>query len=158
MMTNYSPTEVKFGKYVCDICGKSPIVLTIENKTFCEAHSKEAAEKANKEVQETNAQRGCDECGSFPSYGYSDGKVYCNRHAQIKYSLKDEINHPSHYNSHPSGVEAITICECYNFNIGNALKYLWRADHKHESPTKDLEKAKWYIERELQRLNKKNSK
>ena len=35
------------------------------------------------------------------------------------------INHPPHYTQHPSGVECITITEHYNFNVGNAIKYLW---------------------------------
>lgn len=37
------------------------------------------------------------------------------------------IDHPSHYNKHPSGVECISITEWFNFNIGNAIKYLWRS-------------------------------
>ena len=42
----------------------------------------------------------------------------------------DPINHPPHYTQHPSGVECITITEHYNFNVGNAIKYLWRAGLK----------------------------
>lgn len=72
----------------------------------------------------------------------------------------DNINHPKHYTSHPSGVECIEITEHYNFNVGNAIKYVWRAGIKSEEGKTDLQKqiedlgkAKWYIERELQRLN-----
>lgn len=36
----------------------------------------------------------------------------------------ERVNHPSHYNAHPSGVECITVAEHFNFNIGNAIKYL----------------------------------
>lgn len=43
---------------------------------------------------------------------------------------EDVINHPKHYTSHPSGVECITVTEHMNFNVGNAVKYLWRADRK----------------------------
>jgi hypothetical protein len=64
--------------------------------------------------------------------------------------VSDPINHPKHYNSHPSGVEAITIAEHMNFNVGNAIKYLWRADHK--NGLEDLRKASWYVNREIQRL------
>ena len=39
----------------------------------------------------------------------------------------DSVNHPSHYNSHPSGIECIEIARHHNFNIGNTIKYLWRA-------------------------------
>lgn len=65
---------------------------------------------------------------------------------------KDSVNHPPHYNRHPSGVECITITEHMNFNVGNAMKYLWRSDHK--GGRQDLEKARWYIEREIKRRQK----
>lgn len=64
----------------------------------------------------------------------------------------DEVNHPAHYTSHPSGVECITITEHFNFNLGNALKYLWRAGLKTDDPMKDLNKAAWYVRREIARL------
>lgn len=60
------------------------------------------------------------------------------------------INHPPHYNEHPSGIECIVIVEHYNFNIGNAIKYLWRAGLK-GNPVEDLQKAAWYINREIDR-------
>lgn len=64
----------------------------------------------------------------------------------------DTINHPSHYTSHPSGIEAIQVTEHMNFCLGNAVKYLWRADEKHDDGgIEDLKKATWYIERELTR-------
>lgn len=63
------------------------------------------------------------------------------------------VNHPKHYNSHPSGVECITITRHMSFNIGNAIKYLWRAGMK-DSEVQDLEKAVWYIKDEIQRLKK----
>ena len=66
-----------------------------------------------------------------------------------------EIHHPDHYNRHPSGVECIDIAEGFNFNIGNAIKYCWRANLKPDiDPEDDLRKAVWYIEREIQRLAK----
>ncbi len=68
---------------------------------------------------------------------------------------QDNINHPQHYTSHPSGVECIDIIEHYPFNIGNAIKYLWRAGRKGDA-IEDLEKAKWMVEREIQRLKKLN--
>lgn len=67
----------------------------------------------------------------------------------------DLINHPKHYNSHPSGVECVDIAECFNFNVGNAVKYLWRAGLKEAADElDDLRKAKWYIEREIQRIGR----
>ncbi|MGC0365062.1 hypothetical protein ABH922_003046 [Rhodococcus sp. 27YEA15] len=62
--------------------------------------------------------------------------------------MSDPVNHPAHYTDHPSGVECIQITEHMGFNLGNAVKYIWRADLK-GSATQDLEKARWYIDREL---------
>lgn len=62
----------------------------------------------------------------------------------------DEINHPPHYNEHPSKEECITIVEHFNFNMGNAIKYIWRADQKGDAIS-DLKKAAWYIQREIGR-------
>jgi len=59
-----------------------------------------------------------------------------------------QIDHPDYYNLFP--VECIDIVELFNFNMGNAIKYIWRADHKGD-PEGDLKKAAWYIQRELQR-------
>ena len=64
----------------------------------------------------------------------------------------DPVNSPNHYTSHRSGIECIQITEHMGFNLGNALKYIWRADLK-ENRMQDLEKAKWYIERELSRYS-----
>lgn len=60
----------------------------------------------------------------------------------------DPVHHPKHYTSHPSGVECIQITEHMGFNLGNAVKYIWRADLKN-GPIEDLEKALWYIQREI---------
>ena len=64
---------------------------------------------------------------------------------------EDLVNHPYHYTSHPSGVECITVTEHMSFNVGNAVKYLWRAGLKGVT-LQDLEKARWYVEREIKRL------
>lgn len=62
---------------------------------------------------------------------------------------KETVNHPDHYNKHPSGVECITVVEHMGFNVGNAIKYLWRADEK-GAAIEDLRKAEWYIKREIE--------
>lgn len=66
--------------------------------------------------------------------------------------MADMVNHPPHYKAHPSGVECIEIVEWFPFNIGNAIKYLWRHDEK-GNPIEDLRKAKWYIDREITSLS-----
>lgn len=62
----------------------------------------------------------------------------------------DPVNHPLHYTSHPSGIECIQVAEHYGFNIGNCIKYLWRAGLK-DDEIQDLEKAAWYLNREIEK-------
>jgi len=66
----------------------------------------------------------------------------------IDAAANDAVNHPSHYTKHPSGIECIQITEHMSFNLGNAVKYIWRADLKGNT-IEDLRKAQWYIDREL---------
>lgn len=72
---------------------------------------------------------------------------------------REMVNHPKHYNSHPSGIECIEIVRHHNFNTGNAIKYLWRNGLKEEEgidikakAIEDLEKAIFYIQDEIKRL------
>lgn len=70
----------------------------------------------------------------------------------------DNVNHPKHYTSHPSGVECITVTRHMNFNLGNAMKYLWRVDDKGDS-IENLEKAIFYIKDEIRkRRNEQTAK
>lgn len=71
-------------------------------------------------------------------------------------SEKEMVNHPAHYNQHPSGVECIDVVEHMSFNLGNAVKYIWRADYKGETPIEDLRKAAWYVNREIERIERAN--
>ena len=71
----------------------------------------------------------------------------------------DPVHKPSHYCSHPSGIECIEVTEHMNFTIGNAIKYLWRAGLKEDETLlqqnktiQDLNKAIWYIQREIKRI------
>jgi hypothetical protein len=68
--------------------------------------------------------------------------------------LSDPVNHPPHYTDHPSGIECIQVTEHLSFCVGNAIKYLWRADLKHDDAIEDLKKAAWYINREIERRKK----
>lgn len=64
--------------------------------------------------------------------------------------MTDNVNSPKHYKSHPSGIEVIRITEHMNFCLGNVIKYVMRADHKHDA-IEDLQKARWYLDREISR-------
>lgn len=77
--------------------------------------------------------------------------------------VASNVNHPKHYNSHPSGIECIDIVRHYDFNIGNAIKYIWRARLKHEigmtdkdKQIEDLEKAMFYLNDEIEMLKRDN--
>jgi hypothetical protein len=71
--------------------------------------------------------------------------------------MTDPVNHPEHYTQHPSGVECITITEHMTFNLGNAVKYVWRADLKGDA-IEDLKKARFYICREIDRIGREARK
>jgi hypothetical protein len=68
---------------------------------------------------------------------------------------KEMVNHPAHYNA--GRFEVIDVIEDWDlsFNAGNAVKYIGRHQHKNK-PIEDLKKAKWYLEREIQRLENEN--
>lgn len=60
------------------------------------------------------------------------------------------INHPAHYNLHPSGIECIEVVRYMSFNLGNVFKYLWRDGYKDtEVSLQDLKKAQWYLDDEI---------
>jgi hypothetical protein len=66
----------------------------------------------------------------------------------------DPVNHPSHYTAHPSGIECIEVAEHFTFALGSSIKYIWRAGLKSTDPIQDLRKAAWFLNREIERLEK----
>ncbi len=87
----------------------------------------------------------CCLCGHFESHCTCEDIT-----DELRGSLTPDPINPPHYTSHPSGVECIQITEHMNFNIGNAVKYLWRAGGKGDA-LDDLRKAAWYVAREIER-------
>lgn len=71
--------------------------------------------------------------------------------------VKETVNHPNHYNK--GGIEVIDFIESWNlgFSLGNAIKYIARAPYKNNE-LEDLKKASWYINREIERLEKNINK
>lgn len=66
--------------------------------------------------------------------------------------MKDKVNHPNHYGGEFNPYEAIKVIEAWNlgFNLGNTIKYISRAGIKDaEREIEDLEKALWYLQREI---------
>lgn len=77
--------------------------------------------------------------------------------------MNDNVNHPTWYIQHPSGIECISITRHYCFSIGNAIKYLWRAGLKKDpsmddkqKEIEDLKKAIWYINDRIAQLENDN--
>lgn len=65
---------------------------------------------------------------------------------------EDKVNHPNHYTAY-NNLEIIDLTEQMNFNRGNAVKYIARAGLKDpEKEVEDLQKALWYIQREISRV------
>jgi len=91
----------------------------------------------------------CKQCGN--SHRPGQGSVL----QELPYigAHHDPVNHPKHYTQHPSGIECIQITEHMGFNLGNAVKYIWRADLKHDA-IEDLKKALWYLDREIKKRAK----
>jgi hypothetical protein len=78
---------------------------------------------------------------------WSDGRKVTYLEAEA-----DPVNHPAHYTAY-KGIEVITLTEQMNFNRGNAVKYIARAGLKDPATElEDLKKARWYVEREINRL------
>lgn len=82
------------------------------------------------------------------AFGAEDVRYGSDELELIDTPAPDIVAHPPHYVSHPSGIECIQITEHMGFNLGNAVKYIWRCDLKQDA-IEDLKKARWYIEREI---------
>ncbi len=70
--------------------------------------------------------------------------------SNISIEKEETVNHPKHYNKHPSGIECIDLVEWFSFNFGNGIKYLWRAGLKPNTDrVEDYAKARFYLDREI---------
>ena len=81
-----------------------------------------------------------------PTQNIGIAKAYLNKNNEP--IPTDKVNHPGHYNV--GTIEVITVIEDWklNFNLGNAIKYIGRCEHKNNKK-EDIKKAIWYLEREL---------
>ena len=100
------------------------------------------------------AQKKCKHLKLPGKYAKCHDCVYCSVQ-EVNDTINDTVNHPKHYTSHPSGIECIQVTQHYDFCIGNAIKYLWRAGIKNQDATvEDLKKAIWYINKKIEMLEK----
>lgn len=86
--------------------------------------------------------------------GMGKGKVFFGTPAGEEDEMwsHDPVKHPSHYTDRVPGIECIQVSQHFNFNLGNAIKYIWRSGTKNPDPREDLRKAIQYLEFELGRI------
>lgn len=78
-----------------------------------------------------------------------------DRVSEARTALVDSVNHPPHYRG-PQGLECIDVVEHMHFNLGNAVKYIWRVAFGGKgNDIEDLRKAVWYINREIEGMENK---
>jgi len=116
----------------------------------------------------------CPTCGEKEVIAVESNRFYCPRctlnpdgaiepfkkaAAKMERELeKETVEHPDHYNWIP-GIECLDVVEHFNFNLGNAIKYIWRAGRKdRESHIEDLKKACFYLTTEIARVQKEKGK
>ena len=97
--------------------------------------------------------------GPFAHIKHTNGKAlpFEWREKPQEHQDSDPVSHPKHYTSHPSGIECIQITEHMGFCTGNAIKYIWRADLK-DNAIEDLQKARWYIDKEISKRQAQGAK
>lgn len=86
-------------------------------------------------------------------------KCYNMNSREVKYTIdkqkskKELVDHPQHYGGKDNPYEAIKVIEAWNlgFCLGNTLKYISRAGKK-DATIQELEKARWYLDREIKKL------
>lgn len=73
--------------------------------------------------------------------------------------MSEQVNHPKHYGGADNPYEAIKVIEAWDlgFYLGNTVKYISRAGKKEtDKNVQDLEKARWYLDREIEKLKSKS--
>lgn len=72
--------------------------------------------------------------------------------------MTEQVDHPDHYGGADNLYETIKVIEAWDlgFNLGNAVKYIARAGKKGGDRLIDLQKAVWYLNREIENLGKKS--
>lgn len=73
--------------------------------------------------------------------------------------MSEQVNHPKHYGGTDNPYEAIKVIEAWDlgFCLGNTVKYISRAGKKEtDKNVQDLEKARWYLDREIEKLKSKS--
>lgn len=145
----------------CYVCGKSKVEHV---NNMCPPSSVESGGRRQDAANDT----GSEQCRELINkarralqFGRTGTVFECldQLHSVVSARSADSpsVDHPPHYTEHPSGVECIAITEHFNFCLGNAIKYIWRAGLKGDA-VEDLKKARWYIDRELKNRDMDSSR
>lgn len=133
----------------CVVCEKKIEMASFKNGKVCSENCRSALEKSEEVYEEINhlAEETISHDFSYP--------VVSLEPENLSEKENDPVNHPSHYTGHPAGVECIDVIEANTFyNLAAAMKYIWRVSWgSKDNDIQDLEKAAWYIRREIDRRN-----
>ena len=133
----------------CVVCEKKIEMASFKNGEVCSENCRSALEKSEEVCAEMNhsAEETIPHDFSYPVVALEPENLFEKEN--------DPVNHPSHYTGHPAGIECIDVIEANTFyNLAAAMKYIWRVSWgSKDNDIQDLEKAAWYIRREIDRRN-----
>ena len=133
----------------CVVCEKKIEMASFKNGKVCSENCRSALEKSEEVCEEINhlAEETIQHDFSYPVVALEPENLFEKEN--------DPVNHPSHYTGHPAGIECIDVIEANTFyNLAAAMKYIWRVSWgSKDDDIQDLEKAAWYIRREIDRRN-----
>lgn len=133
----------------CVVCEKKIEMASFKNGKVCSENCRSALEKSEEVCEEINhlAEETIPQYFSYPLVALEP--------ENLSEKENDPVNHPSHYTGHPAGIECIDVIEANTFyNLAAAMKYIWRVSWgSKDDDIQDLEKAAWYIRREIDRRN-----
>lgn len=125
-----------------------PLTIGKKYEVVDKGKSKTFKNECYYEIVDDNKILECYDASFFENWEADDFEI-------TKIETNDNVNHPQHYGGENNVYETIKVIEAWelNFNIGNCVKYLSRAGKK-DDILQDLEKAAWYIQREIEKLKK----
>ena len=94
----------------------------------------------------------CTSCGAAQPASLYELCDACYSKENRENTKLEAVDHPKHYNQ-IKGVECIDVVEQMSFNLGNAMKYIWRCEDKVDK-IEDLKKAVWYLQREIEKTER----
>lgn len=133
----------------CVVCEKKIEMASFRNGKVCSENCRSALERSEEVCAEMNhsAEETIPHDFSYPVVALEPENLFEKEN--------DPVNHPIHYTGHPAGIECIDVIEANTFyNLAAAMKYIWRVSWgSKDDDIQDLEKAAWYIRREIDRRN-----